>query len=101
MEKKRSTFVAGVLDMTLEGLLEIFKGYYADTCARKIPIVLMGAERRIPQIRERGQVMLDWVKAVTGKDSEHTVLWGVCICQVRLGRQVHSANYCVPPSTIR
>ena len=26
------------------------------------------------------------------------VIWGVCICKVRLG-QVQSTNYCVPPST--
>ncbi len=36
--------MAGILDMTLEGLWEIFEGYFAETCARKIPHVHMGGE---------------------------------------------------------
>ena len=40
--KKWFTFVAGILVMTLEGLGEMFRGYSAETCARKIPLVPMG-----------------------------------------------------------
>ena len=42
--------------MTSEGLGEMFEGDSADMCARKFPLVSMGAERRVSraQTRERG-----------------------------------------------
>ena len=42
--------------MTSEGLGEMFEGDSADICARKFPLVLWGAERRVSraQTRERG-----------------------------------------------
>ena len=40
--------------MTLEGLGEMFRGYFAETCAGKIPLVPMGSERRVPRARTRG-----------------------------------------------
>ena len=42
--------------MTSEGLGEMFEGNSADRCARKIPLVQRGAERRVPRAgtRERG-----------------------------------------------
>ena len=40
--KKWSTFVTGILDMTLEGLGEMFRGYSAETCAGKFPLAPMG-----------------------------------------------------------
>ena len=39
---KWSTFVDGILDMTLEGLGEMFEGYSAETCPGKFPLVRMG-----------------------------------------------------------
>ena len=44
------------LDMTSEGLGEVFEGDSADTCPGKFPLMLMGAERRVSaaQTRERG-----------------------------------------------
>ena len=44
--------MAGILDMTLEGLGEMFEGYSAETCAGKIPLVPMGVPRA--RTRERG-----------------------------------------------
>ena len=42
--------------MTSEGLGEMFEGDSADMCARKFPLVSMGAEQRVSraQTRERG-----------------------------------------------
>ena len=34
--------MTGILDMTLEGLGEMFRGYSAETCAGKFPLVPMG-----------------------------------------------------------
>ena len=41
-------------DMTLEGLGQIFEGYSAETCAGKIPLVLMGGWRRGSRVRGHG-----------------------------------------------
>ena len=42
--------------MTSEGLWEMFEGDSADTCGGNLPLVSMGAERRVKraQTRERG-----------------------------------------------
>ena len=40
--------------MTSEGLGEMFEGASADTRTEKIPLLPMGAERRVPRTRERG-----------------------------------------------
>ena len=45
--------MAGVLDMTLKGLGELFEGYFVQMCAGKISLVPMGAERRVPRARTR------------------------------------------------
>ena len=44
------------MDTTSEGLGEMFEGDFADTCANKFPLVLMGAEQRVEraQTQERG-----------------------------------------------
>jgi hypothetical protein len=40
--EKWSPFVVGILDVTLEGLGEMFEGYSSEMCARKCPLLSMG-----------------------------------------------------------
>ena len=39
------------MDMTSEGLGEMFEGDSADTCARKFPLMLMGDERTVQRAK--------------------------------------------------
>ena len=41
-------------DMTLEGLGEMFRGYSAETCAGKFPLVPMGVRAEGPACAGRG-----------------------------------------------
>ena len=40
--------MVGILDMTLDGLGEMFEGYSAEMCAIKIPLVPMGGRAEGP-----------------------------------------------------
>ena len=40
--EKWSIFVVGILDMTIEGLGEMFEGFSAETDTEKFPLKLMG-----------------------------------------------------------
>ena len=46
--------MAGILDMALEGLWEIFEGHSAETCARKIPLGPMGVRGEGPACADPG-----------------------------------------------
>ena len=46
--------MAGILDMTLEGPGEMFRGYSAKTCAGKIPLVPMGVRAEGPACADPG-----------------------------------------------
>ena len=52
--KQYSTFAAGLLDMTLEGMWEMFEGYSADMCAGKIPLVLIWSRAEGPACADTG-----------------------------------------------
>ena len=40
-------------DITSEGLGKMFEGDSADTCGKKIPLMSMGAERRVSRVQTR------------------------------------------------
>ena len=46
--------MTGILDMTLEGLGEMFRGYSAETCAGKFPLVPMGVRAEGPASADPG-----------------------------------------------
>ena len=46
--------MAGVLDMTLKGLGELFDGYSAEMCAGKIPLVPRGGRVEGPACADTG-----------------------------------------------
>ena len=46
--------MTGILDMTLEGLGEMFRGYSAETCAGKFPLVPMGVRAEGPACADPG-----------------------------------------------
>ena len=46
--------MAGILDVTLEGLGEMFRGYSAETCAEKIPLAPMGVRAEGPTSADPG-----------------------------------------------
>ena len=52
--QKWSTFVAGIPDMTLEGLGGMFRGYSAKRCSGQIPLVSMGVQAEGPACADTG-----------------------------------------------
>ena len=46
--------MAEILDMTLEGLGEMLRGYSAEMCAGKIPLVPMGVRAEGPAGADKG-----------------------------------------------
>ena len=46
--------MTGILDMTLEGLGEMFRGYSTETCAGKFSLVPMGVRAESPACAGRG-----------------------------------------------
>ena len=46
--------MAGILDMTLEGVWEMFEGYSAETCAGKNPLVPMRGRAKGPACADTG-----------------------------------------------
>ena len=46
--------MTGILDMTLEGVGEMFRGYSAETCTVKIPLVPMGVRAEGPGCADTG-----------------------------------------------
>ena len=53
---QKLSYGSETLDMTSEGLGEMFEGDSADTCTGKFPLTSLGSERRVSraQTRERG-----------------------------------------------
>ena len=52
--------------MTLEGLGEMFRGYSAETCAGKFPLVPMGLRAEGPACQVSMEEVPDWSKADYG-----------------------------------